>query len=198
MPRVLLLGVTPELYRLPWPEGTQLLAVDRTQAMIDYVWPGPPDSALCSGWTELPLPDASRELMLCDGGLGMMDYPEGQARLAGELRRVVSEGGLCVFRLFAPPEERESVQDVLGDLKGGRIPGLRRLASELGWSVEHVLTVNMHRDSSERSCWSGVGEVRRLFCESTGGFEMESVEVPPYELGDCCPIVALRRIPASP
>lgn len=44
-PRVLLLGVTPEIYGLPWPEGTDFLAADRTQAMIDVVWPGPRDAA---------------------------------------------------------------------------------------------------------------------------------------------------------
>ena len=33
-PRVLLLGVTPELYHLPWPNGTDFLAVDRTPSMI--------------------------------------------------------------------------------------------------------------------------------------------------------------------
>ena len=31
-PRVLLLGVTPEIYRLPWPAGHDLLAVDHTPA----------------------------------------------------------------------------------------------------------------------------------------------------------------------
>ena len=36
-PRVLSLGVTPELYFLPWPKGTDLLAVDRTPSMIDAV-----------------------------------------------------------------------------------------------------------------------------------------------------------------
>ena len=43
-PRVLLLGVTPELYHLPWPKGTDLLAVDRSQAMIETVWPGPKEA----------------------------------------------------------------------------------------------------------------------------------------------------------
>ena len=40
-PRVLLLGVTPELYALPWREGTDFLAVDRTMEAIEAVWPGP-------------------------------------------------------------------------------------------------------------------------------------------------------------
>ncbi|MDQ6622553.1 MAG: hypothetical protein M3Y86_03600, partial [Verrucomicrobiota bacterium] len=31
-PRVAILGVTPELYYLPWPAGCDLLAVDRSRA----------------------------------------------------------------------------------------------------------------------------------------------------------------------
>src|SRR5271155_1271552 len=49
-PRVLLLGVTPEIYHLRWPCGTHLLAADHTRSMIDSVWPGPAEQVILADW----------------------------------------------------------------------------------------------------------------------------------------------------
>src|SRR5207248_8807639 len=51
-PRALILGVTPELYRLRWPAGTDLAAADHTRSMIDAVWPGPRSAVVCADWTD--------------------------------------------------------------------------------------------------------------------------------------------------
>jgi len=135
-PRLLLLGVTPELYRMPWPAGTDFLAVDRSQAMIDLVWPGPRDAVRREEWTALPLPDGSRDLALCDGGFHLLTHPEGQAQLVESLHRVLSQGGLCVLRLFVPPKEPESPDDVLRDLRAGRIASVNALKLRLGMALQ--------------------------------------------------------------
>ena len=88
-PRALILGVTPEIYRLPWPKGASVTAVDRTPEMIEHVWPGPRSNALLSDWREVPLPERSVDLVFCDGGLHLLDFPDGQARLCGELERLI-------------------------------------------------------------------------------------------------------------
>ncbi len=119
-PRVLLLGVTPEIYRLPWPEGTDFLAVDHSQAMIDAVWPGPKEAAQCADWLSLKLPDNSRDIVLCDGGLPLLAYPREQQQLVRILRDVLSDQGLCILRLFVPPSQQESPDAVLRDLLEGK------------------------------------------------------------------------------
>ena len=134
-PRVLLLGVTPELYRLPWPTGTDFLAVDRTQAMIDTVWPGPREAVRCTDWLALALPDGSRDIVLCDGGLHLLAYPHEQQRLVRLLRAVLSDHGLCILRLYVPPPQRESPDTVLTDLLEGRIPNLNTLKLRLEMSL---------------------------------------------------------------
>jgi hypothetical protein len=134
-PRVLLLGVTPELYRLPWPKGTDFLAVDRTQAMIDLVWPGPKEAAKCTDWLALALPDGSRDVVLCDGGLHLLAYPREQRQLARLLGGILSDQGLCILRLFVPPPQRESPDAVLEDLLAGRVPNLNVLKLRLWMSM---------------------------------------------------------------
>lgn len=131
-PRVLLLGVTPELYRMPWPKGTDLLAVDHTPAMVEAVWPGPKEAVLCADWLALDLPGGSRDIALCDGGLHHLAYPQGQAGLVRVLRGALSDGGLCILRLYTPPARRESPQAVLRDLQEGRISNLNILKVRLG------------------------------------------------------------------
>lgn len=134
-PRVLLLGVTPEIYRMPWPEGTDILAVDRSQAMIDAVWPGPKEAAQYTDWLSLELPDSSRDIVLCDGGLHLLAYPQEQRLLVHILRDVLSDQGLCVLRLFVPPPQRESPDAVLQDLIEGRISNLNVLKLRLSMSL---------------------------------------------------------------
>lgn len=133
-PRVLLLGVTPEIHALPWPSGTDLFAVDRSVDMIEQVWPGSPDRALLAAWTALLFPDESFDAALCDNGLAMLPYPAPQAGVAAELGRVLRPGGRCVMRIFVPPDERESPDDVLADLD--RIPDLNVLKFRL-WMALH-------------------------------------------------------------
>jgi SAM-dependent methyltransferase len=135
-PRVLILGVTPELYRLPWPQGTDVLAADRTRAMIDAVWPGPKDAVVCADWTVLPLADESRDLVLCDGGIHLLSSPERQRRLVRTLRRIVSPRGLCLFRLFVPPRRRETPGAVLEDLGTGKVPNINVLKLRLGMALQ--------------------------------------------------------------
>ena len=134
-PRVLLLGVTPELYSLPWLEGTSFLAVDHSQAMIDAVWPGPKEAALCTDWLSLQLPESSRDIVLCDGGLHLLTYPWEQQELVRVLQAILSDQGLCILRLFVPPPQQESPDAVLNDLLEGRIPNLNILKLRLGMSL---------------------------------------------------------------
>jgi hypothetical protein len=132
----LLLGVTPDIYRLPWPEGTDVLAVDRSQAMIDIVWPGPKDAVLCTDWLSMALPDNSRDIAFCDGGLNLLSYPQEQQKLVHILRSLVSDKGLCIFRLFVPPQQRESPDAVLHDLIEGKIANLNILKLRLAMSLQ--------------------------------------------------------------
>lgn len=135
-PRVLVLGVTQELYRLPWPAGTSILAVDHTQAMIQALWPGPRDTAINAEWTDMPLPSGSRDVVLCDGGLALLNYPRDQKRMVSEIARVLSPGGLCIFRFYVPPAVRESPRVVLDDLVAGRIPNLNELKIRLCMAMQ--------------------------------------------------------------
>lgn len=227
-PRVLLLGVTPDIYRLPWPEGTDILAVDRSQPMIDIVWPGSKDAVLCADWLTLALPDSSRDIALCDGGLPLLSYPQEQQQLVHILRSLLSDKGLCIFRLFVPPQQRESTDAVLQDLFEGRISNLnilklrlamslqnsaaqgvelrtvwcavREIASDLeglaekiGWPLEHMLAINIYRDSTARYSFVTVDQVCDLFCGRSGGFKLRYLHVPSYEFGERCPTIVLQR-----
>jgi SAM-dependent methyltransferase len=228
-PRALILGVTPELYSLPWPQGTRLLAADRTQGMIDVVWPGPRNAVIRTDWTAIPLKDGSQDIVLCDGGFHLMDHPNGHHKFIQSLHRIVAPGGLCVFRLFVPPQEYETPDQVLRDLLNGRIsnlnilkirlgmslqtdiaqgvelgrvwnaihqaaPNFEELALRTGWPLEHVLAINTYRNSDIRYFFLDLDSVRRLFFDMPGGFELVTVRVPVYELGDRCPTIVMRRL----
>jgi SAM-dependent methyltransferase len=135
-PRVLLLGVTPELYRMPWPADRDFLAVDRTPAMIQTVWPGPVTEVCQGDWTELPLPPASRDLALCDGGLHLLDHPVSQACLVKRLHEVMAPRGRVILRLFTRPERFETPTRVISDLMGGGVPNLNVLKLRLGMALQ--------------------------------------------------------------
>lgn len=226
--RALILGVTPELYHLPWPTETHVLAIDNTKSMIDAIWPGPQETVICGDWTRLPLRKSSRNILLCDGGLNLLTYPYEHRLLVQILHSVIAPGGLCIFRLFVPPQKHENVEDILKDLLEAKIydlnhlklrlwmalqesvtqgvqlklvwqavhraePDFNFLASRIGWSTKHLMVINAYQNCLSRYFFLSVEDVRYLFCENPGGFEIQAVQVPTYPLGECCPTVILRR-----
>jgi SAM-dependent methyltransferase len=125
--RVLLLGVTPELATCAWPEGALVTAVDRSTEMIAHVWPSsrvrPGVRALAGDWRALPLEDGSVDLVAGDGVFTVISYPADARLLIEELARVLGGRGRFVVRAFVPPASPESPDDVVRDLRAGRIRG---------------------------------------------------------------------------
>jgi SAM-dependent methyltransferase len=226
--RVLILGVTPELYRLAREHRAKVLAADHTMAMIKAVWPGPPAAVVCAEWPELPLQSASIDLVVCDGGLHLLAHPHHQEELVRKLHRVISPGGRCAFRLFIPPHMKEAKKDVLEELLAGKIanlnilkmrlcmalqnepatgvelakvweaihdvaPDFPELAARVGWSLDHLLAINTYKNCGKRYHFLSTNDVSDMFCRSPGGFEVETIDTPTYELGDRCPTIVFRR-----
>src|SRR5205823_2871589 len=119
-----------------WPAATDLAAADHTRSMIEAVWPGPRSAVVCADWTDLPLEEKSRDLVLCDGGLHLLSHPHAHRRWVRELRRVVTVNGLCILRLFVPPQHRETAAGVLRELLAGAIPNLNVLKLRLGMALQ--------------------------------------------------------------
>lgn len=134
--RLLMLGVTPEIYHLPWPSGADILAVDHTMTMIDSVWPGPRSAAVCADWTAMSLAQGSRHLALCDGGLHLLTHPHGQAALVRNLARVLVPGGIFALRLFVPPSCPETAAEVISDTVAGKVASVNVLKLRLAMALQ--------------------------------------------------------------
>jgi hypothetical protein len=135
-PRALVLGGTIEIYHLPWPSGTHLLALDRTVEIINAVWPGPRNTALCGDWKAMPLGSNSRDIAFCDGGITSLAYPHEPRAMIESLERVLAPDGVCAFRLYTPAAKQESPDAVLADLVHGRIANLNLLKLRLGMAMQ--------------------------------------------------------------
>ena len=123
-PRALLMGVTPEIATMRWPDRTEIVAIDHSLPMILSVWPGPAvpvSGAACGDWTRLPLADGSRDLAIGDGCLSAMRFPEQYEGTLQAVHRVLAPGGRLVLRFFCRPETGEQLENVFDDLWAGRI-----------------------------------------------------------------------------
>ncbi len=134
--RALILGVTPELFLLRWPAGAIVCALDGSREMIKAVWPGPASSAILGSWTCAPIADASQDVIVCDGGFGMLSYPEGQRTLLSEVRRMLAPGGIFIVRLFAPAGLTGSLADIAAGLNAGMIESLDALKLRLWGALQ--------------------------------------------------------------
>lgn len=145
-PRVLVMGATPEFHSMPWPEKTDLLAVDRSELMLRELWPGPVEKTVCEDWTNMSLENASRDIALCDGGLVMLDYPTQLTRLVEELARVLAPGGSFITRVFTSGEAAQDPASVMRDFLSGRIGNSSILKLRLAIALEpdSITGVRLH------------------------------------------------------
>ncbi|MEH6629154.1 MAG: class I SAM-dependent methyltransferase [Motiliproteus sp.] len=135
-PKALILGVTPELYHAHWPEGSVLHAADRTIEMIENLWPGDTLQVQHSTWLDMDWPESNFDLVLCDGGLHLLDYPIGQQALVEKLAHILAPSGVVVFRLFVLPEHKEDPLAIIEHLLNGKIPNLNCLKLRLGMALQ--------------------------------------------------------------
>lgn len=145
-PRVLVMGATPEFFSMPWPEKTDLLAVDRSELMLRELWPGPADHTICEDWTQMSLEDASRDIAFCDGGLIMLDYPDQLKLLSEELARVLSVGGLFTTRAFVSGTVKQDAAMVMSDFLAGRISNssILKLRLAIALTQDSIAGVRLH------------------------------------------------------
>jgi hypothetical protein len=133
-PTLLLLGITPELCRLPLDANSRVVAVDKSLGMIRGVWPGPirlHDGAVCADWRCMPLTRSSIDIVLGDGFFNIMRYPSDYRTMCSEIRRLVRPGGFWICRCFVQPETPETTSDVLRDLSLGQIGSIHALKLRL-------------------------------------------------------------------
>jgi SAM-dependent methyltransferase len=133
--RVAILGLTPETIGCRWPEGTTLLALDHSAAMVAILWPAPSaparSSAVLADWMNLPLADEGTDIACGDGCYVFLPYPHGFAALTAEVQRVLRPGGRFVSRVFARADQPEPLARIADEYARGGIGSVHALKLRL-------------------------------------------------------------------
>jgi len=127
----IILGVTPELHELLKNSEFCVKSIDSNRQMIERVWPGSIDTAICNDWIKIDELGIVFDLCVCDGGFHLLDF-RNQASLAEKLGSMTSKGSAVVFRLFLPPESHQTISTtILDSLENGQIQDLNYLKVNL-------------------------------------------------------------------
>ena len=118
--------------------------------MIRAVWPGDPAQVTTSNWLDVGSVHApgSFDIVVCDGGLHLLPYPDGQSRLSEVIATLLAPKGLAIVRLFALPKVTENLDKVLADLANGKITDMNRLKLRVGMALQ--------KDSTTGACLGDV------------------------------------------
>ncbi len=170
--KVALLGATREYFDLPWREDSDVLAIDRSQAMLDFVWPGPKNTTRCCDWRELCLTDRSRDLILTDGGLSMLRFPDDLRVVRSQVARVLEANGRFVVRLYAPVSQGEPFDATFARLINGSVTNLSELKLRLWMSVQKNTTDGM----AVRDIWNVITRYVPNIRELCSGFGWTDTE----------------------
>ncbi|HEY9510407.1 MAG TPA: class I SAM-dependent methyltransferase [Verrucomicrobiae bacterium] len=225
----LLLGVTPEIARLDWPANSHLLAIERSQPMIDRFWIGDIPgrrTVRCTDWFHVEIPEASIDVVIGDGVLTPLTFPTQYRQMAERIARWLKPDGVLNLRVFARTEAAESMSAIVADLKAGRIPRFDilkwRIAMALqrdvlggvmlahihqaweklerehpleienaGWPRQTINTIQLYAERPARYSFPTVGELDEAFLPA---LKRQSITVPKYEFGECCPTLIYQRV----
>ena len=132
--QALLLGVTPAIVRMQWPERTSLLAVDNSTAMAQALWSRDVPRnrwVVCGHWLAMPRRDRSCDVVIGDGSMNCVRYPDDFRAVAAEVCRLLRDDGIFVSRCFLQPAVPERPEDVFADLFRTTIPSFHHFKFRL-------------------------------------------------------------------
>jgi SAM-dependent methyltransferase len=172
--RALMLGVTPALAGMRWPEGCSLVAADASFAMVQSVFPwrlGRRREAICADWRGLPFRSGSCDVVVGDGSLNCLPYPAGYRALATEVSRLLTRRGTFVARCYIQPDERESPEAVAAAV--GAMPSFHHYKFRLMMALQRTAREGIAVDEVYRFWASHIG---RHAIPAGPGWEPEVVQ----------------------
>ena len=128
--RIAVLGVTPELVQLPWPQRVTLDAFDHSADMIARVWQPHPtvhSSVHEADWRALPLDAGTLHAAVGDGSLNVLPDLDQYPAVLGELHRVLVAQSRVVIRCFIRPDVAEPVPALVAAVLGGQVGSFHAL-----------------------------------------------------------------------
>jgi hypothetical protein len=157
--RGMLLGVTPEIATLAWPQPAELLAVDRSPEMVREVWPGDVPGfrrAVCGDWFTVLPEMGPLHVVIGDGTFSNVLFPGEAVSLTRLIHETLLPEGILVTRLFAEPEERETPADVFQALQTGGIGSFHVFKFRLAMALQPVPGGNVRVHDVWRA-WAAAG-----------------------------------------
>ena len=155
---LILLGVTPELALINWPDNISLKAFDQSKEMIANVWQYNPkinSSVHLSTWQSLPLVSHTIDSIIGDGCTTQLSDKDTFDLLFNELHRVLKAEGHIFLRCFIRPDETESLSKISEDALGGKI----KFFGSLKWRIAMSLV------SHHKNMFISVNEIYKSFNE---------------------------------
>lgn len=171
----LVLGVTPEIYNLSSKIFDHVFAIDRTEAMINYVWPGERTQVFQKDWTDLKGLPLQTDTIFCDGGLHLLGHPDQQGLLISGVESSLNQGGRFIARLFCPPKTRETSAEVLSALTKGNIPSMNHLKIRLGNAMQENVFSGVRLGDIWAMLDRALSDRNSFFC--TLGWDKDTVDV---------------------
>jgi hypothetical protein len=157
--RALLWGVTPEIATMAWPDGTELLAVDKSRPMIQHVWPGDITGrrkAVCADWFEFDCGADRYDVVIGDGNFAILDFPRQYRTLAGIARDALASDGVVITRFFVQPTASETPEAVIDDLLANRIGSFHAFKLRLAMALQRSASSGA-RMGDVFSAWTDAG-----------------------------------------
>ncbi len=127
--RALLLGVTPDIVRMRWPDHCSVVAMDGSWPMVQHVAPRD-RPAVCADWLALPIRPHSRDIVLGDGSLSMVD-PHRLRLLAEAIHSALHPDGALILRCYFQAAVPEHPDAVFEDMRRGIIPSFHHFKLRL-------------------------------------------------------------------
>jgi len=180
--RAVLLGVTPSIAQIAWPEGTFLTAADYSLDMVRGVWPGNVTGAreaVCANWRSLPLRPRSCDVVIGDGAMNCIRFPGEFRELADQIHAALNERGLALLRCYAKPAHPEEPGDVFADAARGAIPSFHQFKFRLLMAMQESTVEGVAVDAVYKMWKRRTMEDTRL-CERAGWSRQEAATIDLY------------------
>jgi SAM-dependent methyltransferase len=132
--QALVLGITPEIVNMAWPDQTRLIAVDSSEAMIREFQPAEhvDERRFIQGdWMNPPFRSHQFDVIIGDGVFSIPDYPDGYRNLARIISEILKPGGLFLTRVHTQSEPKEHLEEIAAAYCSGKIVDYHQLRFRL-------------------------------------------------------------------